>query len=963
MAKVENALIQRGQKCTSGTLHLTQHHLIFVKAANESGDKATEGTVSTASSSKAEEEWIPYSMIWLASRLPSVIPLDQSGKPNRAAGKRIFPIALHLRNFELVTIGLDADAKATDVFESMKAVIVTDAPSSLYAFYHTPDPPLKFAPAGWKVYDFKAEFARQGIATRTKAWRFCDVNAGYGFCYTYPAMMCVPSRISDSTIRYASKFRSKERIPALTYLHRGSLASITRSSQPMVGLNNRSMQDEKLIEAIFSSHLFADPLSQTAQIATAAANNATQSGNAVTERGKAMAIYGATTTNLIIDARPTTNAMANRAKGAGTENMDNYRGCKKVYLGIDNIHVMRDSLQRVTEALRAAQAPATFGMQAVAAEQLLTTEDIDGRKRRRSSILTAKDSPPLDHLALKRSGWLKHISALMEGTLIITRNVHINNSHVLIHCSDGWDRTSQLAALAQVCLDPYFRTMKGFAVLIEKDWVSFGHRFWDRCGHASSEKYFTLAEGYGADADNAEDDNRRNSTDSDEDGAGEGFDAQAAANAFWGFTKQLRANFQGGSDGNSKRGAHLKEISPVFHQFLDCVWQIMRQYPKRFEFNEQWLLDLYDNVFRCQYGNFLYNCESERNGYSDGQSSSAPASSRTYSVWDEMLDEANKSKYLNSRFEPALDDEIADRSQADLGVLLPNSKDVGFWGGLFRRDSQDINHLVQAEAEERKRLLEVQEKQREEDAAALAAAEEAKRSAVGPSEVDGVTVGPTIAAGETDPVLRPGIVDIQKFDSNKLAYKPRTKQSNPPKSTNPPEIHGNGRPVPTHMPRRENTGDDFGVNAQEAANKMKNMFLGWGARLQDAYTTATGPASGDQGEENSLPRVVEAPSSSAQWKQSSAKSNPWAAEEATVSQYDGLPNTLHNDLNPWNESSASIQTSRVQTNGQERQKELPAYPSQKIEQQVNVKSNAPTKEVKVEQEEQKDYDPLGVGFS
>ncbi|PWN33562.1 phosphatases II, partial [Meira miltonrushii] len=606
VAKVEDVLLQRGQKCTSGTLHLTQHHLIFVKA--------------TTSSSKSQEEWIPYSMIWLASRLPSVIPLDQSGKPNRAAGKRIFPIALHLRNFELITIGFDADGKATDVFDSMKAVIVADAPHSLYAFYHTPSPPLKSAPAGWRVYDFKAEFARQGIATRTKAWRFCDVNAGYGFCYTYPAMMCVPSRISDSTIRYASKFRSKERIPALTYLHRGSLASITRSSQPMVGLNNRSMQDEKLIEAIFSSHLFADPL----------------------KRGKAMAIYGATTTNLIIDARPTTNAMANRAKGAGTENMDNYRGCKKVYLGIDNIHVMRDSLQRVTEALRAAQAPATFGMQA-----------------RRSSVLTAKDSPPLDHLALKRSAWLKHISALMEGTLIITRNVHINNSHVLIHCSDGWDRTSQLAALAQVCLDPYFRTMKGFAVLIEKDWVSFGHRFWDRCGHASSEKYFTLAE--------------------------------AAANAFWGFTKQLRANFQGGGDGNSKRGAHLKEISPVFHQFLDCVWQIMRQYPKRFEFNEQWLLDLYDNVFRCQYGNFLFNCESERNGYSDGQSSSAPASSRTYSVWDEMLDEENKPKYLNSRFEPALDDEVADRSQADLGVLLPNSKDVGFWGGLFRRDSKDIN--------------------------------------------------------------------------------------------------------------------------------------------------------------------------------------------------------------------------------------------------------------------------------
>lgn len=28
---------------------------------------------------------------------------------------------------------------------------------------------------------------------------------------------------------------------------------------------------------------------------------------------------------------------------------------------------------------------------------------------------------------------------------------------VLIHCSDGWDRTSQLSSLAQLCLDPYYR--------------------------------------------------------------------------------------------------------------------------------------------------------------------------------------------------------------------------------------------------------------------------------------------------------------------------------------------------------------------------------------------------------------------------------------------------------------------------------------------------------------------------
>ena len=35
---------------------------------------------------------------------------------------------------------------------------------------------------------------------------------------------------------------------------------------------------------------------------------------------------------------------------------------------------------------------------------------------------------------------------------------------VLVHCSDGWDRTAQTCALAQIMLDPYYRTITGFQV-------------------------------------------------------------------------------------------------------------------------------------------------------------------------------------------------------------------------------------------------------------------------------------------------------------------------------------------------------------------------------------------------------------------------------------------------------------------------------------------------------------------
>ncbi|ETO09674.1 hypothetical protein RFI_27705, partial [Reticulomyxa filosa] len=132
---------------------------------------------------------------------------------------------------------------------------------------------------------------------------------------------------------------------------------------------------------------------------------------------------------------------------------------------------------------------------------------------------------------------------ILSGSLLVARRiVETKNFVAVIHCSDGWDRTSQISALSQLLVDPFYRTIRGFIVLIEKEWLAFGHRFMDRNGVLHKPK----------------------------------------------------------------------ECSPIFLQFLECVWQVMQQFPNEFEFDEVFLVRLADHHGSNWFGNFLFNSEKER---------------------------------------------------------------------------------------------------------------------------------------------------------------------------------------------------------------------------------------------------------------------------------------------------------------------------------------------------------------
>ena len=375
-------------------------------------------------------------------------------------------------------------------------------------------------------------------------------------------------------------------------------------------------------------------------------------------------IYGAQQHNLIVDARPTVNAFAMQAVGLGSENMDNYRFATKVYLGIDNIHVMRDSLNKVVDTLK------------------------------------ESDVTPLapNRESLTKSNWLKHINGVLDGTGIIARQVGLQHSHVLIHCSDGWDRTSQLSALSQMCLDPYYRTIEGFIVLIEKDWLSFGHQFRLRSGYLSSEKWFNIEnERISADYEG------KPSLPGQGSGAGQALEnALLSAKGFFNKDNKSRDSM-GESDGelqpfengspSSKRSAapakanaknknetKVKETAPIFHQFLDATYQLLSQHSTRFEFNERFLRRLLYHLYSCQYGTFLYNNEKERKD--------AHVNEKTRSVWDYFL--SRREQFTNDRYDATIDDNVRGQER----LILPISGQASWWFELFGRTDEEMNGPV-----------------------------------------------------------------------------------------------------------------------------------------------------------------------------------------------------------------------------------------------------------------------------
>lgn len=385
---------------------------------------------------------------------------------------------------------------------------------------------------------FRSELARLRFDLQG-AWRVSMANQDHKLSPSYPQELILPACISDSVLEKVAQFRSARRIPAVVWRNTANGAVLARCSQPEVGwLGWRSSEDEELVRAIADACAYDSGTNgRGSDYSDAPLSISNGEIPSLKDLSAEAAARGEIKKVLIIDARSYAAAVGNRARGGGVECPEYYPNSEILFMNLANIHSIRKSFQALRNLCHAPP------------DQTSWFQALDGTK------------------------WLHHMSGLLRAAVKATTALQMEGRPVIVHCSDGWDRTPQIVSLAELLLDPYYRTLEGFQVLVEKEWLDFGHKMADRCG-----------QGLGC--------------------------------------------------------ADANERSPIFLQWLDCVHQLLLQFPCHFEFNLTYLVKVAEHTYSNLFGNFLANSLAERR--------KSKLRERTRSIWGYLR--SHPSKFRNFLF-------------------------------------------------------------------------------------------------------------------------------------------------------------------------------------------------------------------------------------------------------------------------------------------------------------------------
>uniref|UniRef100_A0A673XU07 SET binding factor 1 n=1 Tax=Salmo trutta TaxID=8032 RepID=A0A673XU07_SALTR len=354
------------------------------------------------------------------------------------------------------------------------------------------------------------DYQRLGLGTlsnsltrsKNEPFRISTVNRMYTVCRSYPGLLIVPQSIPDSTIQRISRCYRQNRFPVVCWRNSRTKAVLLRSAglhaKGVVGFfkspnapsagpsqaESTSLEQEKYMQAIISSMpSYCEPSGRNTL------GGFTSTHMTLGQRARVISL-----------SQPRVSGKARNPPGGKWGSIRGSGRLSAYNPEVGNRLSSKESPQPnggPSEALFLTQQRAylyiigdktqlkggkqdSFQQWEVVPIEVCDVRQVKNsfKKLMKACVPSSATSEPsmTFHRCLEESEWMCLLHRVLQVSVLVVELLDTGSS-VMVSLEDGWDVTTQVVSLVQILSDPYYRTFDGFRLLVEKEWLSFGHRF------------------------------------------------------------------------------------------------------------------------------------------------------------------------------------------------------------------------------------------------------------------------------------------------------------------------------------------------------------------------------------------------------------------------------------------------------------------------------------------------------